>query len=63
MAERWAYVRAEAVAGAQTFDSETLAFEEAQAKTIADGEPRALVRVVAEIKRDPKPPVIVTRYD
>lgn len=63
MAEKWAHIKAEVIAGAQTFDSESQAFEEAQAKAIADGEPRMLVRVVADIKRDPKPPVIVTRFE
>jgi hypothetical protein len=63
VAELWIFVKAEAVAGAQAFGTEAEAFAAAEAKTIADGEPRALVRVVATIERDPRPPVVVTRYE
>jgi hypothetical protein len=63
MAERWAHIKAELLAGAPGFDDEDQAFEDAQAQAVANGEPRVLVRLVAEVKRDPKPPVIVTRFE
>lgn len=63
MAKRWAHIKAELLAGAPCFDDEALAFEDAQAQAVANGEPRVLVRLVAEVKRDPKPPVIVTRFE
>ena len=63
MAKRWAHIRAELLAGAPGFDDEAQAFEDAQQQAVANGEPRVLVQLVAEVKRDPKPPVIVTRYD
>ncbi|HEY1136606.1 MAG TPA: hypothetical protein VGE64_03855 [Xanthomonadaceae bacterium] len=63
MAERFAHVKAELLAGAPGFDSEDQAFEDAQTQAVTNGEPRVVVRLVAEVKRDPKPPVIVTRYE
>lgn len=63
MGERWAHIKAELIAGAPTCDDEAQAFQEAQAQTIATGEPRVVVRLIAEIKPDPKPPVIVNRYE
>lgn len=63
MAERWAHIKAELIAGAPTCDDEAQALQDAQAQTIASGEPRVLVRLVAEIKPDPRPPVVVTRYE
>lgn len=63
MAKRWAHIRAELLAGAPSFDDGDVAFDDAQAVALANGEPRVLVQLVAEVKRDPKPPVIVTRYE
>jgi hypothetical protein len=62
-AERWAHIKAELLAGAPSFDSEDHAFEDSQDQVIASGQPRVVVKVLAEIKPDPKPPVTVTRYE
>jgi hypothetical protein len=61
--ERYAHIKAALLAGAPGFDSEDQAFEDAQTQAVANGEPRVVVRLVAEVKRDPKPPVIVTRFE
>ena len=63
MAERWAHIKAELLAGAPGFEFADQAFADAQAQAVPSGEPRVLVRLLAEVKRDPNPPVIVTRYE
>lgn len=63
MGERFVVVKIEALAGAQPCDSEELALAEATKRANKDNELLAVVRVVAEVRRDPTPAAIVTRFE
>lgn len=63
MAEKFVVLKIEALAGAPSFDNEEQALGEAAKRANKDDELLAVVRVVAEVKRDPNPSAIVTRFE
>lgn len=63
MAERWSVIKLEIVAGAPSFRSEQEALGEAAMRSKRDDEMFAVVQVVAEVRRDPDPPAVVTRFE
>lgn len=63
MAERWAVVKVENIAGSKEFENPEQAFGEAAIRANKDGDLLAVIRVFAEVKRDPDPPVVVTRFE
>lgn len=63
MAERWGVLKQESVAGSPSFDTEQEAFDIAQQRAKSDDNIYVLVKVLAEIKRDPEPAVIVNRFE
>jgi hypothetical protein len=62
MAERLGVVKQESVAGSPSFDTEQEALDAAVQRAKGDDNIYVLVKVLAEIKRDPEPAVIVTTY-
>ena len=63
MAERWAVVKIETIAGAQSFDNPEQAFGEAAIRANKDDDLLAVIRIFAEVKRDPEPPAVITRFE
>lgn len=63
MAERWAVVKVENIAGVREFDNPEQALGEAAIRANKDDELLAVIRVFAEVKRDPDPPAVVTTFE
>jgi hypothetical protein len=63
MAEKWAVLKVEGLAGAPTYDNEAQALGEASIRANKGDELLTVVRVIAEVKRDPEPPAVITRFE